>query len=97
MANDAEGQEKQRDNRIQKAHILSFQGPTAPFAIQQGDFCIMWPSRAKGTAKGPFQGHIQFARRVFGGKKSLRLQFFLPGNRMPTGVLYKENWTYTSK
>ena len=40
MANDAEGQEKQTDNLIQKAHILSFQGPTVPFAIQQGDFCI---------------------------------------------------------
>lgn len=41
MANDAKGQQKQRYNLIQKAHILSFQGPTAPFAIQQGDFCIM--------------------------------------------------------
>ena len=28
-------------NLIQKAHNLSFQGPTAPFAIQEGDFCIM--------------------------------------------------------
>lgn len=41
MANDAEGQKKQRDSLIQKAHNLSFKGPTAPFAIQQGDFCIM--------------------------------------------------------
>ena len=43
MASDAEGQEKQRDNIIQKAKILCFQGHTASFAIQQGIFCTMWP------------------------------------------------------
>ena len=41
MAKDAEGQEKQRDYIIQKANILSFQGLTGAFAIQQGVFCIM--------------------------------------------------------
>lgn len=91
MANDAKGQQKQRDNLIQKAHILSFQGPTAPFAIQQGDFVSCDRLVQRGLQRAHFKGHIQFARRVFGGKKSLRLQFFLPGNRMPTGVLYKEN------
>ena len=38
MASDAEGQEKQRDNIIQKAKILCFQGHTKSFAIQQGIF-----------------------------------------------------------
>ena len=65
MANDAKGQQKQRDNLIQKAHILSFQGPTAPFAIQQGDFCIMWPSRAK----GPFQRSHSICTPRFGREK----------------------------
>ena len=36
MGNDAVGQEKQKDYIIQKANILSFQGPTALFALQQG-------------------------------------------------------------
>ena len=36
MGNDAVGQEKQKDYIIQKANILSFQGPTALFAVQQG-------------------------------------------------------------
>ena len=71
MANDAEGQEKQRDNLIQKAHILSFQSPTASFAIQQGDFSTTRPSRAK----GPFQRSHIIARSVFGGKTSVTLQF----------------------
>ena len=30
----------------------------------------------RGLQRAHFKGHIQFARRVFGGKKSLRLQFF---------------------
>ena len=38
MASDAEGQEKQRDNIIQKAKIPCFQGHTKSFAIQQGIF-----------------------------------------------------------
>ena len=38
MASDAEGQEKQRDNIIQKAKILCFQGHTKSFAIQQAIF-----------------------------------------------------------
>ena len=38
MASHAEGQEKQRDNIIQKAKILCFQGHTKSFAIQQGIF-----------------------------------------------------------
>ena len=41
MANDAEGQEKQRDYIIQKANIFSFQGLTGAFAIRQGGFCTM--------------------------------------------------------
>ena len=77
MANDAKGQQKQRDNLIQKAHILSFQGPTAPFAIQQGDFCIMWPSRAKGTAKCPFQrSHSICTPRFWREKVSQTAGFF---------------------
>ena len=36
MANDAVGQRIQRDDIFQKANILSFQGLTASFAIQQG-------------------------------------------------------------
>ena len=36
MGNDAVGQEKQKEYIIQKANILSFQGPTALFALQQG-------------------------------------------------------------
>ena len=36
MANDAVGQEKQKEYIIQKANILSFQGPTALFALQKG-------------------------------------------------------------
>ena len=36
MTNDALGEEKQRDYIIQKTDILSFQGPTAFFAVQQG-------------------------------------------------------------
>ena len=39
MANNAVEQEKQRDYIIQKANILSFQGPIALFAFQQGVFC----------------------------------------------------------
>ena len=38
VANDAVGHEKQKDYVIQKANILSFQGPTALFALQQGLF-----------------------------------------------------------
>ena len=38
MASHAEGQEKQRDNIIQKAKILCFQGHTKSFAILQGIF-----------------------------------------------------------
>ena len=34
MANDTAGQEKQGNNITQKANILSFQGPTALFALQ---------------------------------------------------------------
>ena len=30
----------------------------------------------RGLQRAHFKGHIQFARRVFGGKKSLRLQVF---------------------
>ena len=42
MGNDAEGQEKQRDFIVQKANILSFQGLTGVFAIQQCVFfCTM--------------------------------------------------------
>jgi len=41
MADDAGGQEKQRDNIIKKANILCFQGHTASFAIHQGVFCTM--------------------------------------------------------
>ena len=45
MANNAVEQEKQRDYIIQKANILSFQGPIALFAFQQGVFvprnCIL--------------------------------------------------------
>ena len=35
VANDVVGQEKQKDYVFQKANILSFQGPTALFAVQQ--------------------------------------------------------------
>lgn len=38
MASDTEAQEKQRENIVQKAKILCFQGHTASFAIQQGIF-----------------------------------------------------------
>ena len=38
MASHAGGQEKQRDNIIQKAKILCFQGHTKSFVIQQGVF-----------------------------------------------------------
>ena len=36
MANDTVGQEKQGNYITQKANILSFQGTTALFALQQG-------------------------------------------------------------
>ena len=47
MGNDAVGQEKQKDYIIQKANILSFQGPTALFALQQGVW-TMWRFLWKG-------------------------------------------------
>ena len=45
MANAAEGQETQRDD-------LSFQGPTASFAIQKGVFCTICLYSAKGLLVG---------------------------------------------
>ena len=47
MGNDAVGQEKQKDYIIQKANILSFQGPTALFALQQVVW-TMWRFLGKG-------------------------------------------------
>lgn len=40
--------EKLRDYFIQKTDILTFQGPTALFAIKQGVFYTMWPFPYKG-------------------------------------------------
>ena len=40
MANDAEGQEKQRDYIIQKAKIISFQVPTASFLYHPKRFFL---------------------------------------------------------
>lgn len=57
MASDVEGQEKQRLLHS-KANILSFQGSTAPFAIQQGVFYTMWPYRAKCPLSYPKSGVI---------------------------------------
>ena len=51
MASHAEGQEKQRDNIIQKAKILCFQGHTKSFAIQQGIFFV--PCDRTYSEKGP--------------------------------------------
>ena len=53
MVNGAVGQEKQKENIIQKANILSFQGPTALFALQQGVWAMLqFP--CKGPAIAPY-------------------------------------------
>ena len=41
MANNAVGQEKQRDHIIQKANILSFQGPIPLFALNSAR-CLLY-------------------------------------------------------
>ena len=54
MANDAQGQEKQRDYITQKANILSLQGPTASFAIEQGIFFVPYDHILKGPIDPAF-------------------------------------------
>ena len=81
MANDAEGQEKQRDNLIQKDHILPFQGPTAPFAIQ---ICLY---HVTVSCKGPISKvTFKCTQRFWRENVCHPAVSFLPGNRMPTGV-----------
>ena len=50
MANDTVGQEKQGNYITQKANILSFQGTTASFALQQGVFVQCDGFSAKGPS-----------------------------------------------
>jgi len=65
LGNVLEGQEKQSDDIIQKLkliNILSFQGPTASFAIQQSIFILYHVTVS-------CKGHIELVKMSFLGKK----------------------------
>lgn len=88
MANDAERKKNKEIASFKKLTTFLLKVPLRHLPSSK----VIFVSCDRLVQRAHFKGHIQFARRVFGGKKSVKLQFFCwPGNRMPTGVLHKEN------